>query len=241
MRRLRAVVAEDEPLARETLHEFLLDVPWIVVEGVAPDGEEAVQLVDTLRPDLLFLDVDLPRCLGTTVLKRIVHRPHVVFITADERAAVNAFDVDAVDFLLKPFGATRFQQMIDRVARRFPVQPDQVAVAPQTTPLVFSARRGSSVVLIPAEEIVRFAADDDYTAAFTKQGERHLLDLTLTELETQVGSGDFIRIHRSHLVRRAAIRLATAIDPHRLRVTLRDGTMISASRTGSRRLREVLP
>ena len=237
---VRAVIAEDEPLARETLDDFLREVPWIEVVGVAHDGEVAVSLVDHLRPDLLFLDVQLPRCLGTTVLTRVRHLPHVVFITADERAAVNAFDVDALDFLLKPFGAARFRQMIERVERTLTARRTRALDPEEAAPLLFTARRGPRIAVIPVEDIVRFAADDDYTAAYTHRGERHLLDSTLFEVEAQVGSEGFIRIHRSHLVRRTEIAEAMAIDSHRLRVRLRDGTTLAASRTGSRRLRDLV-
>jgi CheY-like chemotaxis protein len=127
-RTLRAAIAEDEPQARRTLRAYLDGVDWIELAGEASDGVSAVRLVDDLEPDLLFLDVRLPELTGLEVVQRIRHRPALVFTTAHDRFAVAAFELGALDYLLKPFGAERFSRMLERVRAHIdvPAAPDAV-------------------------------------------------------------------------------------------------------------------
>src|SRR3989442_4997597 len=112
---VRAVLADDEPLARQQLRDLLAAVPWIAVAGEAGDGAATVRTVNALRPDLLFWDIQMPAGDGLQVLHKLDHRPHVIFTTAFDRYAVAAFEVQALDYLLKPFGAKRLGQALDRV------------------------------------------------------------------------------------------------------------------------------
>ena len=120
---MRAVIADDEPLARQQLRDLLADVSWVSVAGETGDGAATVTAVNTLRPDLLFLDIQMPEGDGLEVLQQLVHRPHVIFTTAFDRYAVAAFEVQALDYLLKPFGARRLGQALDRVRHHLQVRP----------------------------------------------------------------------------------------------------------------------
>src|SRR5437867_6534801 len=111
---VRAVIADDEPLARQQLRDLLADVPWLAIVGEAGDGASTVATVNALRPDLLFLDIQMPAGDGLEVLRRLVHRPHVIFTTAFDKYAVAAFEVQALDYLLKPFGPKPLGQAQDR-------------------------------------------------------------------------------------------------------------------------------
>src|SRR4029077_14249944 len=115
---VRALVVEGEPHARRSLREYSEGVEWLTLVGEAGDGVEAVRLIDRLEPDLVFLDVHLPELSGLQVIERIRHRPEIVFTTAYDRFALAAFEVGALDYLLKPFGRQRFQTMLARVRRR---------------------------------------------------------------------------------------------------------------------------
>src|ERR1043166_7438290 len=115
---IRALIVEDEPLARLTLRELIARVDWLELVGEATDGHAAVRLIDELRPDLVLLDVQLPELGGLEVLRAIRHQPAVVFATAYDRYAVTAFELEALDYLLKPFGRGRFEAMLARVQRR---------------------------------------------------------------------------------------------------------------------------
>src|SRR5262249_9124190 len=117
--KIRTLVAEDEKVARESLCQLLAEVPWIECVGVAADGREAARLIDALEPDLVFLDVQLPELSGLGVLEEAHHRPAVVFTTAHDRYAVAAFEVEAIDYLLKPFGRRRLADALERVRARF--------------------------------------------------------------------------------------------------------------------------
>jgi len=260
---VRVLLVEDEPLARRTLREFAGEVPWLAVVGEAADGPEAVRQLDALRPDLVLLDVELPGWSGLQVLARSAHRPAVVFTTAYDRYAVRAFEVEAIDYLVKPFGRDRFHAMCERVQRRLVPQPEAgleaaagaarmasepraVGEAPVSLPAsgpssepftrVF-ARRGAQLVPVRADEIVRVEAEDDYAAVHTAGGQRHLLGLTLGALERRLDPARFVRVHRSHLVNLDFVEALQAYDAHRLVVRLRGGAEVVTSRAGATKLR----
>ena len=111
---VRALIVEDEPLARKRLRELMRDVPWLESAGEAANGFDAVKAIDELRPDLIFLDVQLPGLSGIDVLTRVRHSPGVIFTTAYDQFAVTAFELGAVDYLLKPFGTRRFLEALEK-------------------------------------------------------------------------------------------------------------------------------
>src|SRR5437588_12423903 len=117
-RSIRALIVEDEPLARQTIKDFVQGEDWLKVVGEAADGDSAITLIDDLRPDLVFLDVRMPGLTGLQVLESIKHDPEVIFTTAYDDHAVTAFELEALDYILKPFGRERFRQTLSRVRRR---------------------------------------------------------------------------------------------------------------------------
>ena len=119
----RAVIVEDEPLARQTLREMLADAEWLEFAGEAGDGLSAVELINTQKPDLVFLDIHLPELSGLDVLKRLVHEPLVIFTTAYDRHAIAAFELAALDYILKPFGRARLQQALVRAQAALQARP----------------------------------------------------------------------------------------------------------------------
>ena len=166
MREVSAVVADDEPLARRRLRQ--LAPPWLEWLGEATDGEEAVRAVDELRPDVLFLDIEMPRLNGLEVLERIRHKPVVIFTTAHDRYAVTAFELRALDYLLKPFGRARFettllriQEHLERTPGPHAVERARHALAPEPLRRLF-ARARDRIVPIPVDSIRRIQAQGDY-------------------------------------------------------------------------------
>lgn len=238
---VRAVLVEDEPHARKSLREYAEDVEWLTLVGEAADGLEAVRLIDRLEPDLVFLDVSLPELSGLEVIEGIRHRPAIVFTTAHDRFALAAFEIGALDYLLKPFGRQRFQTMLDRVRIRL-AQGDAPAAerakAAFDTPLRrLFARTRDGIVPIDVRSIRRIQAAGDYVEVFTESG-RHLLHTALSELALRLDPETFCQVHRSHVVNLDAVERLVPYDPRRLLVRLRDGTEIVASRAASERLRE---
>jgi two-component system LytT family response regulator len=239
--RLRALVVEDEPHARQNLVEYLAEAPWLELVGEAADGEAAVRLIDELAPDVVFLDVRLPECSGLEVLARARHRCEVVFTTAHDGFAIAAFELGALDYLLKPFGRQRFLAALERVRQRLlpaasPAAAERAAAAFATPLRRLFARTPRGIVPVEARTIRHVQARGDYVEVTAEAG-RFLLHTSLAELAARLDPEQFVQVHRSHLVNLDAVELLAGFDARRLEVVLRDGTRIVASRAASERLR----
>jgi two-component system LytT family response regulator len=246
--RVRAVLVEDEPLARERLRELLAEVAWLEVVGEAADGRTAIERIDALRPDLVLLDVQLPECSGLEVLERVTHQPAVVFTTAYDRYAVAAFELQALDYVLKPFGRDRLQAALERARRalaRTGGADDGVEPPPPARERARSALAGAGpltrllvrdrgrIVPLQLRDVERLEAEDDYVALHVG-GRRYLVELPLAEFEQRLDPERFVRVHRAHIVNLDFVRQLIPFDGARLTVEMRDGTRILARRTRSR-------
>jgi two-component system LytT family response regulator len=241
--RTRTLVVEDEPEARRTLVEYLADAPWVEIAGECSDGAEAVAAIDRLEPALVILDVHLPACTGLEVVQRIRHQPELVFATAYDEYAVAAFELGALDYLVKPFGRQRFRRMLDRVRRRMmvaadgPDSPERARQALDRGPLRrLFARRGDRIVPIPVAGIVRIQAKGDYAEVHAPGGP-FLLHVSLGELADRLDPDRFVQVHRSHIVNLDALKVLRPYDERRLVVVLANGEEIVASRAASEVLR----
>lgn len=244
---IRTLIVEDEPLARQTLREFAAEYDWLALVGEALDGRAAVDLIDALQPDLVLLDVQIPEMSGLEVLNRAAHQPAVVFTTAFDKYAVSAFEFEAFDYLLKPFGRARFRAAMERVRRRFEEttpQPSSASeqsppAAPPKEPLTrLFVRAKNSIVPIKIDDVSRFEADDDYVKVFAGNGS-YLINQTLGEIESRLDSSRFCRVHRSHLLNLEFVERVESQD-RRLLIILKDKTEILASRAGSQILRKLI-
>jgi len=244
---LRVLIADDEPLARQRLKDLIDGVEWLVCIGETADGEATIEAIDRLEPDVVFLDVRMPGASGLEVLARISANPQVVFTTAYDRYAVAAFELQAVDYLLKPFSADRFLTAAARVRSSIDSQhagqlsADRLASAlnqPTTISRLF-VRTRDKIMPLGVDEIVRLEAQGDFVLIHSERGS-HLVYVPLKDLVARLDPGLFIRIHRSHVVNLNRIALLKPYDGHRLLVSLQDGTEIVASKTGSRVLKELV-
>lgn len=233
MAEIRALVVDDEPLARRGVRQLLEPFGEVRVVGEARDGREAVELLRTLKPDLLFLDVQMPELDGFDVLERtLVHEvPAVVFLTAYERFALDAFDVDAVDYLLKPVRRARFARCMERVRERLEQWRQRASAGARPEELretvVVSVRRGERV--LRPEEIDWIEADDYY--AVVHVGERRfLVREALSSLEARLPAASFLRVHRSALVNLARVRTMEEDARGAMRLALRSGARVPVSR-----------
>ena len=240
--RVSAVVADDEPVARAGLRDMLASHPWLEVVGEAASGPEAAATIDVLRPELLFLDVQMPGLLGTDVLRRVRHQPFVVFTTAYGEHAVTAFELGALDYLLKPFGPERLAAALERVRAALgepaPAPPlDRLQEAFASGPMSrLFVRSGGGIVPVAVDEVSWFEAAGDYVVAHVGAA-RHLLHLALHRLEARLPAGRFARLHRTHIVNLDQVK---AFRPHgkgQLVAVLADGTRLVVSRSRARELR----
>lgn len=263
---LRALVVDDEPLAREGVRVLLEgddDVEWV---GECGDGEEAVDEIRRLEPDLLFLDVQMPRMDGFEVLEELAPeaRPVVVFVTAYDEYAIRAFEVHALDYLLKPFDDDRFFRALERAkdelrhrenadfaerlqalledrggGARLDGGPAEGAGNGPGRRDRIMIRSSSRIQFVAADEIDWVEAAGDYVRLHT--GERsHLVRETMKALEERLDSTRFVRVHRSTIVHLDCVREIRSSDSGQYDVVLQDGTRRSLSRTGRKRLEEAL-
>ena len=243
---IRALICEDEPLAVRAIREYLRDVRWIEVVGEARDGREALRLIHKLEPDLVFMDVRMPGMSGVDVLEAVEHQPAVVFTTAFDEYAIPAFELGAVDYLVKPFGQDRLLETLGRVRIRL-VGERRAAVrkadgegarpARRYAQRLFAHHKGATVP-VAVGDVVRLDAVAGGVDLVTVQG-TFGLDGTLSELETRLDPADFVRVHRGHVVNLAHVVSIRRYDERRLSVRLDDGSTLVASRRGSRTLREM--
>jgi len=242
--KVTVLVVDDEPIARAGLKAALSGFDWIEVVGEAADGQSAVQAIDTLKPELVFLDVQMPGLLGTDVLRHIDHRPFVIFTTAYSQHAVTAFELGAVDYLMKPFGPARLAAAMERV-RGAVGQPSSVDAIERLSgalgggPITrLFARVGNAIVPIPVDRVSRLEADGDYVVAHVG-GSRHLLHLSLSRLVTRLDPKRFAQVHRAHVVNLDHVRAFKRDGRGNLEAELNDGTRVPVSRPRAQELRSL--
>lgn len=244
--RIRVVVVDDEELARGILREWLAEHADIDIVAECANGFEAVKAAAELKPDLFMLDIQMPKLDGFDVLELVGGDIPVIFITAYDSYAVRAFDVHAVDYLLKPFSAERLADALDRARshirskERPPVKELLAAARPERTPLQrILIRERAEVHVVPVERIDYLESQDDYVAVRCA-GRSYLKEQTLGDLEAQLDPAVFVRIHRRYILNLAKLaRIEMGVTDSRVAI-LRDGTQLPISRTGYGRLRELL-
>jgi len=245
---LSALVVDDEPLARELLRELLGRMSGVAVVGECSNGFEAVKAIAEKPPDVVFLDIQMPKLDGFEVLgllpRRDDGRPAVVFVTAYDQYAVKAFEANAVDYLLKPFDRARLGAAIERVRSRLAAgraaPPPGLAAEARDPARPVSrvvVRDGANITVLPVATIDWVKAEDDYVL-LRAGGRDHLKAETLGSLEAQLPKDRFVRIHRSYLVNLDRLVRLEGGPTGVPAAILRDGTSLPVSRTGARRLRE---
>jgi two-component system LytT family response regulator len=243
---MRIVVVDDEPLARAVVREYAAAEPSLEIVAECGNGFEAVKAVSELKPDLVLLDVQMPKLDGFEVLELLGRDQPVVFITAYDQYALRAFEVHAVDYLLKPFSAERFQEAMVRARARLGVKapPDVEAIVQDARPRTGYAGRvlirdGADVHVLPVDRIDYVEAQDDYVA-FKSDGKQYLKDQTLAAVEASLDPARFVRVHRSFVLNVDRIAKVELYAKDSRMAILRDGTRLPVSRAGYARLSQLL-
>lgn len=255
-KKIRAVIVDDEELARQVLREFVTAHPEIEIAAECANGFEAVKSVTELKPDLVFLDVQMPKLDGFEVLELIGTGAAVVFVTAHDNYAIRAFEVHAVDYLLKPFGADRFEAALARAKARLAGAipgPASLNARPAPSPAELAAaarppsqyldripvRDGTRVFIIPVAKLDYAEAQDDYVA-LCSEGKKHLKQQTISSLEAALDPSRFLRVHRSFIVNLERVARIEPYGKDSHVAVLSNGTQLPVSRAGYARLREFL-
>ena len=240
-----ALLVDDEELARHVLRELLQTHPEIHILAECSNGFEAVKAATEHKPDLIFLDVQMPKLTGFDVLELIETQVAVIFVTAYDQYAMRAFEVHAVDYLLKPIGRERFEAAVERAKNRVgekrPPAPQLAAAARPPRQFLdrLVVKDGTRVTLIPVAKLDYVEAQDDYVA-LASQGKKHLKQQTIASVEAGLDPARFVRVHRSYIVNfERVVRIEPYGKDSRLAI-LTDGTRLPVSRTGYARLKSLL-
>lgn len=248
MKKIRALIIEDEAPARELIKYMLRDHPEIEVVGECADGFCGAREIKEKHPDLVFLDIQMPKLTGFELLEVLDERPEVIFTTAFDQYAIRAFESNAIDYLLKPFSKERFDdalaKALSRIRKEEP-EPEKIekliaragAAEECLTRIVF--RKGTGIKIIPLNMISYLAAEDDYVMIYYSEG-KALKPQTMRYYEEHLPPGLFVRVHRSYIVN---VEHITRLEPYskdNYVAVLKSGEKIPVSRSGYKMLREKL-
>ncbi|MGH9467610.1 MAG: LytR/AlgR family response regulator transcription factor [Terriglobales bacterium] len=241
---MRVVLVDDEELARAVLREMLASDPRVEIVAECANGFEAVRAISLHRPDLVLLDIQMPKLDGFEVFELMEHKIPVVFVTAHDEYALRAFEVHAADYLLKPFTAERLRLAMDRALVHR--APDAAALASEVRRLSDAGplervvvRDGTKVTIIPVAKLDFAEAQDDYVS-LASEGKRYLKQQTIAGLEVALDPAQFVRIHRSWLVRLDRVARIEPAGKDSMLVVLHSGERLPVSRSGHARLKQAL-
>ncbi len=244
---IKTILIDDEPLARSIIKDYLKAYPQIAIVQECNDGFEGIKAITEYQPDLIFLDVQMPKINGFEMLELIEHPPFVIFSTAFDEYAVKAFEIYAIDYLLKPFSKERFDRAIQKYMEQhknsapdsnLKTMLEKIDLQPSQNQRVV-VKTGNKIRIIPMQDIYYLEADDDYVKIHTQEGS-FLKGKTMNYFESILDPQQFVRVHRSYIVQVAQI---TRIEPYEKEnhiALLKSGIKIPISKTGYLKLRSVL-
>ena len=239
---IKTLIVDDEPLAASLVKEFLSAYPQFEVVAICHDGFEALKAIQLFQPELIFLDIQMPKITGFELLELLENPPAVLFTTAFDQYAVQAFDVKGIDYLVKPFSEARFAQAITRF-----LSQQKTKIVPEAVDYPVSEERNKRIVvrvkneikIIQTQEVRYFEAEDDYISIHTQEG-KFLKKMTMKQLEESLDPEKFARVHRSYLVNLQEVAGLEPYEKESYLLRLRSGQKIPVSKSGYARLRQVL-
>ena len=240
----KVIIIDDEAAGRSLIREYLTEYPALIIVGEANNGVDAVRLINEFKPDLIFLDVQMPGLTGFDVLTHLDEIPQIIFSTAYDQYALRAFEVHAVDYLLKPYTRARFAQAIQRVTDAHAgnlqkLQPlaESLLTASATYPEKILVQTGNRLVTVAVADILRIEAEGDYATLVTAAG-RHLSNYGIGVLEAKLNPQHFLRVHRSDIVNLHYIREIQKY-PSSYDVILQNNDVVRVSRSYMDKIREL--
>ena len=246
LKKITAIIVEDEDLAKDILKNYLKDFPKIELIGEYSDGFSGVQAINKLKPDLVLLDIKIPRISGIEIVELLDYEPQVVFVTAYNEYAIKAFEMNAVDYLMKPFSRERFSLAINRAFERLdkndPHQiPPYKALGPENDELLerIVVKSRSNIHLIKLEDLIYLEAQDDYVMIYT-QDKRYMKQRSLKFYEEHLDPSEFVRVHRSYIIRINQITRLEQYEKESYKLSMANNSKVPVSKSGYKRLKEVL-
>ena len=245
MNTIKTIIIDDEELACGIIQEYLLDFPEITVVAECQDAHEAIAAINKYHPDLLFLDIQMPEINGFELLEMLEKLPKIIFSTAYDQYAIKAFEVNAVDYLLKPYDAKRFELAVKRAKQNILSESNSNETINKLLdsikkPLDYLDRllikQSGRIVIISTSEIYLIKAMDDYAEIHTKK-ESYLIQQSLNHLESRLDPDKFLRVHRSYITNINAIKDIVSWSSGRYKLFLKNGNEISVSRSGYQKLK----
>jgi two-component system, LytTR family, response regulator len=243
---ISAIIVEDEKLARDLLRDYLKDHQDIKIIGEYEDGFSGLKAINELKPELLFLDIQMPKLTGFEMLEVLDHVPAIIFTTAYDQYAIKAFEHNAVDYLLKPFSRLRFLEAVKKARER--IGSGDVNITDKLLEHIDNqeeiihrvvVRWGSKIHIIPVSEIRYIQAEDDYVMLYTKDN-KYLKQKTMKYFESHLSPDEFLRIHRSYIVKVSEITQMQLYEKDSYIVILKDGTKLPVSKSGLPALKKML-
>jgi len=247
--KIKVLIVDDEPLARELISNYLLGIPYVELVGECANGFEAMKVIQESEPDLIFLDIQMPKINGFELLDLINPCPEIIFTTAYDQYALKAFEKNAIDYLLKPFSRERFEKALEKAFVRISKNQqatssgiDQLKQGIEEEKVVLErviVRSGSKIIVIPVDSIWYLEAQDDYVKIHSEQGS-YLKEKTMKYFMQNLPYGRFIQIHRSYIVNVDQIVSVELYEKNTHLVSLKCGAKLRASQEGYKRLRQLL-
>ena len=244
--KLRTIIVEDEELARNLLKSFLKEVVNIEVIAECENGFEGVKMINELEPDLVFLDIQMPKITGFEMLELLEHKPQIIFATAYDQYALKAFEYNAADYLLKPYSKERLKEAVEKVIERVQKEgktsdiADKVSDYPKEEYLDrIVVKDRHKIHITPVDQVRYIESMDDYVMIYTTEG-RYMKQKTMKYFESALDPKNFIRIHRSYIVKVEEINEIQQYEKESYIVILHDKTKLKVSKTGYKNLKEVL-
>lgn len=239
---IRTIIIDDEPLATDIISEYLADFPQFEIAAICHNGFEGLKAIQEHQPNLIFLDIQMPKINGLELLELLESPPSIIFTTAFEEYAMRAFDAHAIDYLLKPISKTRFAKALEKfsLANQSPVlksDDDENTHQESRNRIVLKVK--NEIKIIPISEVIFLEANDDYVNVHTKEG-KFLKNKTLTFYERNLDPSQFVRTHRSYIVKINEINKIEPYEKDSYQLVLKNGSKIPVSRTGFPKLKSAL-
>ncbi|OQY02557.1 MAG: DNA-binding response regulator [Bacteroidetes bacterium 4572_117] len=243
---LKTIIIDDEQPAIDLLKFYLRKFGQIEIIKECQDGFCGLKVINELKPDLVFLDIQMPKLTGFELLELLEKKPMIIFTTAYDEYAIKAFEINAVDYLLKPFSEQRLAEAITRTENQMKIESPETnypeliqSIGEKEYIRRIVVKSGHKIVFIPVEDVIYLESEDDYVMIYTKTG-KHLKQATMKYFEKALNPSNFFRIHRSFIVRIDQIKQIEPFESGRFIAILQNGAKLSISKSGYKNLKEKL-